>query len=121
MCFGSIDKRGFIGRIGGGRLFEGANLKGSECLRRIQEYTRPIAAAILGVLPEELTLDLDQTAGVKPPGAERLELHIDGNRRGDVQIAIALVDASFLVCIRSHRVQGPWQKAKGYYAMNKDD
>jgi len=121
MCFGAIDKRGFIGRLGGGRLFEGENVKGSECLRRIQEYTRPIAAAILGILPEELTLHLDETVGVKPPGSDVLELHIDGNRLDDIQIAIALVDTTFLVCPRSHQVKGPWRKAKGFYAMKKDD
>ena len=87
----------------------------------IQESTRPVVAALMGVSGDQLSL-IPERASVKPAGSGELRAHLDCKRTGTVQVVIALTATSLLVWPFSHTLQiQPPDFEKGFYSLTPAD
>ena len=69
--------------VGSGRIFDGAFMD-VPALRAVQECARPLVAAAMAVLAEDLVWQPERCA-VKPEGCPALVAHVDGGHSADFQ------------------------------------
>lgn len=114
--WGGCDKKGWIQTVGTGRLFEGF-LPGA--IIAAQWAAAPWVAGLLQVHTDHLVWKPERTS-VKVAGCGPLPAHLDCERRGGVQVVVALSDLAFRVWPRSHtrRMGG---KAEGFYPLSQEE
>ena len=90
--FGAVDKRGWIQKVGNGRMFDGWDNSAIDACR---ECTRPLVAAWHNCDPSELEPHPERCS-VKPPGSSMLGAHLDRQRVDTLQ-ALGLSGQAFQV------------------------
>ena len=116
IAFGGYDKRGWHLRVGSGRVFERWD---HPDILSIREATRSIACEWHGV-PGDALRGHPESCSMKVPGCPALEAHLDKERRGTLQIVIALSKTKGIVWPGSHKyIFG--KSADKFYKLSQAD
>jgi hypothetical protein len=112
--FGAHGKRGWLLKLGTGRMFDAWT---PDALTTLLSEVRPFVAKLYGCPPEELVWHPDRV-GVKPARCPALPVHLDQNRLGTFQLLVALSETTAVAYEGSHKNVYN-QGGDGYYELQR--